>query len=101
MEGQVMPYWLQALLLIVSLAGIIYLTIKQAREVSRVMESQKPPRIITEVKCGDEIIKRDFQEGDYVGGPSAECEGGRVVGIYAVAESQQGEQKGRRKPLLP
>ena len=89
-----MPSWLQSLLILLSLGAVIYLTIKQARDVMKLTEETQE-KIYTEIRCGSDIIKRDFREGDYVGAITDECEGGRIVGIYAVAPQEEGRSKKR------
>ena len=93
MEGS-MPAWLQSLLILLSLGAVIYLTIKQARDVMKLAEETQE-RIYTEIRCGSDVIKREFREGDYVGAATDECEGGRIVGIYAV--TPQGEERAKKR----
>jgi len=92
-----MPGWLQSLLILLSLGAIIYLTFKQARDVMKLSEEEREV-IYTEVECGNNTSRREYKEGDYVGKVTDECEGGRIIGIYAVKPSQE-TRKPRRKGL--
>jgi len=90
-----MPDWLQTLLLLLSLGAIIYLTFKQARDAMKLSEEEQEI-IYTEVKCGNSVSRREYREGDYVGKPVNDCEGGRIVGIYMVKPA-----KGSRRGTTP
>lgn len=82
--------WLQMILVLLALGAAIYLLLRQATELT-VRRELKITKAYTVEACGDNIEKRDYKEGDYVGMISSTCPDGtpkRVIGIY-VEELQQ------------
>lgn len=91
MATNLMPDWMQSLLLLLFIGLAIALAIQQARELKK-MQLPVKKKVYTIIKCGDKEETREFHEGDYVG-KKVECndETGLITKIYAVyPENQSG-----------
>ncbi len=92
-----LPDWLQSILLLLSIGLLIYMVMRQTSDTLRSLEMERL-EVVTEIACSDGSRRtREYREGDYIGASTDECEGGRVVGIYARQPEGEGKSsKGTR-----
>ncbi|MCE4620924.1 MAG: hypothetical protein F7B95_00605 [Desulfurococcales archaeon] len=91
--------WLQFIMVLVGIGALALLTLRQASSMKRMLEPKPEPKYYTVERCGDKEFKRSFQQGDYVGKVTGECEGGQPKVIVAIYSEEQPVPK--RKGLLP
>lgn len=83
-----MTQWDYALMLIFSLLMLSFFVYMFWRDLA-VRPKERPAETHTVLRCGDGAERlRKFQEGDYVGKPTNECEGGVIIGIFKEAPQQ-------------
>ncbi|ABL87554.1 conserved hypothetical protein [Pyrobaculum islandicum DSM 4184] len=83
-----MNVWDYLVVLITSLLVLLFFMYMFWR-VTATRDRERPAEIFTLVRCGDGTEKkRRYQEGDYVGKQTAECEGGVIIGIFKEAPLQ-------------
>lgn len=94
-----LPDWLQSILLLLSIGLLIYMVMRQTSDTLRSLEMERV-EVVTEIACNDGSRRtREYRDGDYIGAGTDECDGGRVVGIYARQPEGEGKSSKSSRSL--
>ncbi|MEB3766009.1 MAG: hypothetical protein GSR77_07610 [Desulfurococcales archaeon] len=96
MADTLYPDWLQSIIVFILLGVVIYMLMRQARELREMQERlQRKVKRYTIIDCNGKDYTREYKEGDYVGA-QADCpenQKGYIKAIYA----EEPEDKNKKK----
>ena len=98
MPQGLIPDWLQAVITLIFIIAIVFLTLQQANEMRRIQQAAKARKVKTIVDCGGRREERAFSEGDYIG-KRVECPGGEGEGVIHLIYAEQDAGEGKKGRL--
>ncbi len=93
------PDWLQSIIVFILLGVVIYMIMRQARELREMQERlQRKVKRYTIIDCNGKEHKREYKEGDYIGA-IADCpenQKGYIKAIYAEEPENKDKKKNQK-----